>query len=111
MIIRSLTLRLCISILILFLSVSVLSLTPGQVGVRGQAPARLEVWSPDVHSSNITSLTLFPVGSTFPVLVNLTYPGKILTFDISLDYNITVGPNVLQAVSASLAGGLIDPNG
>jgi hypothetical protein len=73
-------------------------------------PARLEVWSPDLHSSNITSLTAFPVGSVFTVKVNLTSSARLGGFDISLDYNITEGPNVLQATGASLAGGLFDPN-
>ncbi len=88
-----------------------LFLLPSHVGVRGISPARLEVWSPDLHSSNLTSLTLFPVGKTFTVRVNFTYTGQIATFDINLNYNLTVGPNVLQAVSASLNGGIIDPNG
>ena len=37
---------------------------------------------------------------------------NIATFDISLNYNLTLGPNVLQAVrtGTELSGGLLDPN-
>src|SRR5437867_7543617 len=80
--------------------------------------ARLEVWSPVVHSSNITDPGLtagppvFPVGSQFNVRVNLTYTGHISLFDITLHYNLTIGPNVLQAVFTGdeLLGALIDPS-
>src|SRR5215467_2803686 len=113
-------LYLCTSIL-LILSVSLTTLFPGQTHVSAQAtnpPARLEVWSPDVRSSNITDpgLTtgtlMFPVGSMLKVVVNLTYSGQIGLFNIALKYNLTAGPNVLQAVRTGdeLTGGLIDPN-
>ena len=72
----------------------------------------LEVWNPDLRSSNITSTTLFPPGSQFSVRVNLTDPAPIAGFDITLNYNITNGPNILQAVKtgSELSGGLFDPN-
>jgi hypothetical protein len=72
--------------------------------------ARLEVWSPDLHSSNITSLTLFPIGNLFTALVNVTGAGQIGAFDMTLNYNLTEGPNVLQVVSGTLSRGLFDPN-
>jgi len=76
-------------------------------------PTRLEVWSPDVHSSNITNLAFTP-DTQFSVRVNITNAGPLLGFDVTLLYNITAGPNVLQAVHPQtdpLAGGLFDPNG
>lgn len=75
--------------------------------------SRLEVWSPDVHSSNITSTSLFPPGSQFAVRVNITSPGPISGFDVTLNYNITSSnPNILHAVKtgAELSGGLFDPS-
>ena len=95
-----------------------LSFIPARTAVHGLSNARLEVWSPTVHSSNITDPGLtsgplqFPVGTTFNVLVNLTYPGNIAAFDIALHYNLTYGPNVLQAIRTGneLTGGIIDPN-
>ena len=75
-------------------------------------PAILEVWNPILHSSNITSTTLFSPGSQFSVGVNVTAPGQISGFDVTLNYNITGGPNILQAVrsGSELSGGLFDPN-
>jgi hypothetical protein len=71
----------------------------------------LEVWNSDVRSSNITSPSLFPVGSQFAVRVNLTSPGSISGFDVTLNYNITSSKNILQAVKTGdeLTGGLFDP--
>ena len=71
-------------------------------------PAILEVWSPDVHSSNITSTTLFPVGGQFTARVNVTNAGPIAGFDVFLNYNLTFGPDVIQAVKTGdeLSGGL-----
>ncbi len=65
-----------------------------------------------MKSSNITSLSKFPVGSQFPVRVNITNAGPIGGFDVSIRYNITFGRNVLQAVrtGAELSGGLFDPD-
>jgi len=71
------------------------------------ANARLEVWDPDIHSSNITGL---PVDSFFTVVVNVTGTGDIGAFDMTLNYNLTQGPNVLSVVSGTLAGGLFDDN-
>ena len=75
-------------------------------------PAILEVWSPDVHSSNITSTTLFPVGGQFTARVNVTNAGPIAGFDVFLNYNLTFGPDVIQAVKTGdeLSGGLFDPS-
>ena len=77
----------------------------------GTVPAILEVWNPDLRSSNITSTSMFPVGSQFAVRVNLTTGGPIAGFDVTLNYNITAGPNILQAVRTGneLSGGLFDP--
>src|SRR6266567_770730 len=104
--------RIIFSILILFLSASVLSVLPGQVArlsVHGQpGPARIEVWDPDLHSSNITDLSLTP-GNFFTALVNVTGAGQLGAFDVSLNYNLTQGPNVLNIASATLNGGLLDP--
>src|SRR6267143_2148535 len=83
------------------------------VAATGTAPnARLEVWSPDLHSSNITSTSLFPVGSQFTVRVHVTDAGPIDAFDVTLNYNITHSSNILQAVKTGneLSGGLLDPN-
>src|SRR5260370_23653718 len=98
-----LKLRLVSSILILFLSFSILSTLPGNVvhlAVHAQpASARLELWSPDVHSSNITDPvpvngsgvpSKFPIGSQFTVLLNVTKGGAIAAFDISVNYNLTI---------------------
>jgi len=71
-------------------------------------PARIEVWDPDLHTSNITDLSLGP-GSFFNAEVNVTGAGQIGAFDVSLNYNLTQGPNVLNIASASLIGGLFDP--
>ncbi len=78
----------------------------------GSSNVTLEVWSPDVHSSNITSLTLFPQGSQFRTRVNITNAGPISGFDVTINYNITAGPNILQAVKTGteLSGGLFDPD-
>ena len=75
------------------------------------APATVEAWSPDLRSSNITSLSLFPVGSMFTVRVNITYPKPIAGFDLTLTYMFPNGPNALQAVKTGneLSGGLFDP--
>src|SRR6267143_383735 len=74
--------------------------------------ARLEIWNPDVHSSNITNPNSFPVGSQFSVRVNVTNPIPVSGFDVTLNYNITLGPNILQAVRTGyeMAGGLFDPD-
>src|SRR5438445_12033858 len=54
------------------------------VAATGTAPnARLEVWNPDLHSSNITSTSLFPVGSQFTVMVNVTDSGPTDAFAIT----------------------------
>jgi hypothetical protein len=53
---------------------------------------------------------MFPIGNQFTVKVNLTGSGLLHAFDVSLNYNITAGPNVLQAIGGSLTGGLFDPN-
>src|SRR5437879_9247731 len=43
------------------------------VAATGTAPnARLEVWNPDLHTSNITSKSLFPVGRYFTGKMNVT---------------------------------------
>lgn len=111
--------KLVITITLLFLTVSIFSLLPSRVNLHAAgSTARLEVWSPQIggpNGSNITSLTLFPVGTQFKVLVNVTGAGPIGGFDISLNYNLTSGPNVLQWVHPTnsldpLTGGLIDPN-
>jgi len=69
---------------------------------------RLEVWSPDVRSSNITGPSLTP-GARFTARVNVTGAGPLLAFDVTLNYNITVGPNVLQALCLSSTTGCTDP--
>jgi hypothetical protein len=55
---------------------------------------------------------LFPVGAQFDARVNVTGAGPINGFDITLSYNITTGPNPLQALTTGneLIGGLFDPN-
>ena len=60
------------------------------------APATVEAWSPDLRSSNITSLSLFPVGSMFTVRVNITYPKPIAGFDLTLTYMFPNGPNACR---------------
>jgi hypothetical protein len=51
---------------------------------------------------------MFPPGGFVNVYVNLTGSGQIGAFDININYNLTQGPNVLQVVSGTLAGGLFD---
>lgn len=74
--------------------------------------AILEVWNPDLRSSNITSVSLFPVGSEFSVRVNVTNAGSIAGFDLGLNYNVTSRQNIIQAIKTGneLSGGLFDPN-
>jgi hypothetical protein len=110
---------------IIFLTSSALFLLPPSLSpsraFASSSNARLEVWSPDLHSSNITNLALTP-GQQFTVRVNLTNAGPLLGFDVSLNYNITIGPNILQALcypasstcsspapNNPLTGGLFDP--
>jgi len=88
----------------------------GPIPVSTNNNPMLEVWSPDVHSSNITDPRPLPIPSIFApgrhitVLLNLTGGGPIAAFDISLNYNISSGPNVLQLLSATAAGGIFDPS-
>ncbi len=74
--------------------------------------ATIGIWNPDVHGPNITSTTLFPLGSQFLVRVNVTSAGPIVGFDVFLNYNLTFGPSVIQAVKTGdeFAGGLFDPS-
>jgi len=105
-------------LIILILSASSVFLLPPSLNpakVHAQS-VRLEVWNPDVRSSNITGPQFQftgPPGPQLSVRVNLTDPQPILAFDVSLNYNITVGPNPLQLVDnpsiGPLSGGLIDP--
>src|SRR6266571_1165038 len=96
-----------LTVLVIFLSISIIFAIPRSGDtLRAHAqtvePPRLEVWSPDVHSSNITDPNPLPIPSIFPpgkhitVLLNLTGGGPVASFDISLNYNISSGPNVLQ---------------
>ncbi len=101
--------------LVFLASISLSSLLANQIGPTAHAATsnvRLEVWSPDVHSSNITNLAFSP-GTQFTVEVNVTGAGPLLGFDVSLLYNITSGPNVLQAAHPQpvnpLSGSLFDP--
>ncbi len=103
-----------LGILLSILAVSVIFIMPPSVNIpNAHAPAlpRLEVWNPDLRSSNITSLTLFPQGKQFTVMVNITGAGPITGFDITLNYNITNSPSVIYAVKTGteLSGGLFDP--
>ena len=72
----------------------------------------MEAWNPDLRSSNITSLTLFPYLSLVTVRINVTNAGPLNGFDLTINYNITAGPNVLQlmATGNELSGNLFDPN-
>ncbi len=100
------------AVLIIALSLALFALTPhwlNNLAVHADTtPARVEVWDPDLHTSNITDLSLTP-GNFFTALVNVTGGGQIGGFDVSLNYNLTQGPNVLNIASAPLNGGLIDP--
>src|SRR2546425_5967548 len=83
------------------------------VGSPTDPPATLQIWSPDLHSSNITSTSLFPVGSTFIVGLNVTNAGALGGFDITLNYGLGgVASSTVPIVvdSATLAGGLFDPS-
>ena len=84
---------------------------PGSTVNAPSSIARLEPWSPDLRSSNITSLTQFPVGAQFSVRVNVTNPEQMTGYDVSVNYNITAGPNPLQALKTGLElfGSLMDP--
>ena len=53
---------------------------------------------------------MFPPGSFLTTLVNITGAGPVGAFDLSLNYNLTQGPNVLNIVQGTLVGGLFDPN-
>ncbi len=75
----------------------------------------LQVWSPDTHSTNITSTSSqFQPGGKFTVDVNITNAGPVSGFDITLHYamsNFFAPPILASDNSLSLAGGLFDPSG
>jgi len=110
--------RVVIMLLVVSLSPAYFSVPANHVLVQAQPAATISV----VHSvliSNITDLSLSP-GSTFDVNVNLQNAGQIIGFDVALGYDfVAIGPPcdplveercILDVVSGSLSGGLLDPN-
>ena len=100
--------------LLIVLSLFSLTLLPpplGPTGVNAQVTGRLEVWN-DVYGSNITDFALIQ-GNQITVEVNITGTGPINGFDVSMKYyNLTIGSEILRnaTVTATLAGGLFDPD-